>query len=239
MLLSGRPCTVALDAASLDLPEAEICRYMGYGDHEPDPRVRDMIAAMKAQLPACSTPCYGCLRVEGRALDRRRLALGGVTVTPGPIITNCLRDGESFIVLIATAGESYDRWREQSFEPDDIVSRYVADALGSALVEAVVARALADLDAEADTLGIRISNSYSPGYCEWHVSGQQALFSLLPDRFCGVRLTESSLMLPIKSVSAVIAAGPDVVRKPYGCAICRRKDCFKRRLDPARTARMH
>ena len=47
--------------------------------------------------------------------------------------------------------------------------------------------------------GLRITNSYSPGYCGWNVSEQHALFSLLPEGFCGVRLCESGLMLPIKS----------------------------------------
>ena len=78
--------------------------------------------------------------------------------------------------------------------------------------------------------GMRISNSYSPGYCGWPVSDQQQLFELFPPQICGVELNSSSLMSPVKSVSGVIAVGSQVQKMPYGCAICGRKDCYKNRL---------
>ena len=56
------------------------------------------------------------------------------------------------------------------------------------------------------------------------------LGSLLPPAPCGITLTDSSLMLPIKSISGVIAVGTRIEKKPYGCAICGKKDCYKNRL---------
>ena len=58
---------------------------------------------------------------------------------------------------------------------------------------------------------------------------QRIFFSMLPDGFCGISLTDSCLMLPIKSVSALVGIGGNIEKKPYGCAICRKKDCFKRK----------
>ncbi|EKC53912.1 protein containing Vitamin B12 dependent methionine synthase, activation region domain protein, partial [human gut metagenome] len=113
---------------------------------------------------------------------------------------------------------------------DDVVAAYVADALGSVMAEAIVACGLDCLERYVAPEGLRITNSYSPGYCGWNVSEQHALFSLLPEGFCGVRLCESGLMLPIKSVSAVVGIGPEVERRDYGCALCRKADCYKRRL---------
>ena len=67
-------------------------------------------------------------------------------------------------------------------------------------------------------------------YCGWHVSAQPALFSLFPEKNpCGIELTDSCLMLPMKSVSGVIGIGPDVRYLPYTCGICDKKDCYKRR----------
>lgn len=54
---------------------------------------------------------------------------------------------------------------------------------------------------------------------------------MLPDRPCGIELTESSLMYPIKSVSGIIGIGSRVERKPYGCTICRNTACYKRRIS--------
>lgn len=49
---------------------------------------------------------------------------------------------------------------------------------------------------------------YSPGYCGWHVSGQQRLFAFLSPGQIGMDLNASCLMSPIKSVSGVLVAGP-------------------------------
>ncbi|MCK7538940.1 MAG: hypothetical protein MZV63_52410 [Marinilabiliales bacterium] len=46
-----------------------------------------------------------------------------------------------------------------------------------------------------------ITNRFSPGYCGWDVAEQHKLFSFFKDNFCGITLTESALMNPVKSVS--------------------------------------
>jgi len=68
--------------------------------------------------------------------------------------------------------------------------------------------------------GLKITNRYSPGYCGWVTSEQHKLFALLPKDICSIRLTESSLMLPIKSVSGFIGIGPNVRFNPYTCQLC-------------------
>ena len=45
---------------------------------------------------------------------------------------------------------------------------------------------------------------------------------------CGVRLTDSSLMVPIKSVSGIIGIGEKVRKLDYTCGLCDSKKCFKR-----------
>ena len=49
---------------------------------------------------------------------------------------------------------------------------------------------------------------FSPGYCGWHVSGQKKLFTRLGPERIGIRLNDSCLMQPLKSVSGVIVAAP-------------------------------
>lgn len=47
---------------------------------------------------------------------------------------------------------------------------------------------------------------------------------------CGVELTDSSLMTPIKSVSGIIGVGPKVRYLDYTCGLCDFKNCFKKRM---------
>ena len=86
------------------------------------------------------------------------------------------------------------------------------------------------LQTELDGRRWRHTNRFSPGYCGWHVSEQQRLFRLFgTESPCGVSLTDSSLMVPIKSVSGVIGLGPEVRKLEYSCGLCDYKDCYKRR----------
>jgi hypothetical protein len=48
---------------------------------------------------------------------------------------------------------------------------------------------------------------FSPGYCGWHMSGQKKLFEFLHPEDIGIRLLDSFLMQPLKSISGVMVAG--------------------------------
>ena len=85
------------------------------------------------------------------------------------------------------------------------------------------------LQLSIDKLGWHHTNRFSPGYCGWHVSQQQLLFPLFQGHTCGVRLTDSSLMLPIKSVSGIVGLGSQVSRQPYTCTLCNFPQCFRRK----------
>jgi len=73
---------------------------------------------------------------------------------------------------------------------------------------------------------------YSPGYCGWNLSGQRALFASLGPERVGVRLLESCLMEPLKSISGVVVTGPVEIHRfePHYafCSECRTKDCRER-----------
>ena len=74
--------------------------------------------------------------------------------------------------------------------------------------------------------------SYSPGYCGWHISGQKKLFAFLHPEEIGIRLLDSFLMHPLKSVSGVFVCGPeDIHRFENGfafCGECRHQTCRER-----------
>jgi len=78
----------------------------------------------------------------------------------------------------------------------------------------------------------KMSNRYSPGYCNWNVAEQHKLFKLLPKDFCGVSLTESVLMQPIKSISGFIGVGEKIKYHHYKCKFCTQKQCIYKSKFP-------
>ncbi len=74
--------------------------------------------------------------------------------------------------------------------------------------------------------------SYCPGYCGWHISGQKNLFQhLRPDKI-GISLNNSFLMSPLKSVSGVLVAGGKEIHlfeNNYSfCRLCKSQTCRQR-----------
>jgi cobalamin-dependent methionine synthase I len=76
--------------------------------------------------------------------------------------------------------------------------------------------------------GYKITNRYSPGFCGWQTSEQFKIFKLFPANFCGVTLTESAVMNPIKSVSGLFGVGQHVEYHEYHCELCDAVNCIYR-----------
>ena len=154
--------------------------------------------------------------------------MDGTHFNTGRIIAGPLRGSESIAFFVASAGPEISQWAHTLTAADEHALAYFVDALGSVTVEKA-ADWLEDKIADwAEEQGQETTNRYSPGYCEWHVSEQQAFFALLPDAFCGITLTESSLMQPTKSVSGVIGIGHSAQKRAHACAICTMVNCFRR-----------
>jgi cobalamin-dependent methionine synthase I len=150
--------------------------------------------------------------------------MAGKTFTPEGIICSYLKGMTHALLFIGSAGWEFDRAKEALKSEDDIVSDFIADSIGTVLAEVTVSRIEQDYDG-AGTL----SMPYSPGYCNWDIREQHLLFSLFPERPCGVILSETSLMAPEKSVSGFFALGEKLQRQPYHCQICKNSKCYKRR----------
>ena len=147
----------------------------------------------------------------------------------GKIIERQLKGAEAYAFFICTAGVEYEAFQERLKKEGDMVRVFIADALGSVIAEKAADQMELSLQENIDKLGWHHTNRFSPGYCGWHVSQQQLLFPLFKGETCGVKLTESSLMLPIKSVSGIIGLGPNVRHLDYTCGLCDFKQCYKRK----------
>lgn len=218
---------IELEFNDLTLDRQEIYRTLGYGDNIPEPEILGMLDEVLAQTQRICKPRILYRICRGQILTPLHIGIGGVNFRPGKIITDSLAGSESFCLFVATAGREFEEFRHTYKQAGDCVREFIADSLGSVVAEACVAQIEKHLDKE---LHAPHTYPYSPGYCGWRVSEQQLLFGMLPEHPCGIELTESSLMYPIKSISGIIGIGSRIERKPYGCAICRNTNCYKRRI---------
>ena len=145
---------------------------------------------------------------------------------PSKIITTQLKKATSVALYICTAGAGISNHSMEATNQGDPLLGYVFDVIGSITVEKAMDKIQKLLEAEVQKLGLNISDRYSPGYCDWSVAEQQKLFALFPNNFCGVSLSESSLMTPIKSVSGIIGIGKTLRQKGYQCEWCSDQNCI-------------
>lgn len=160
--------------------------------------------------------------------NNSHILVDGLEFGIGKTVAKELRNATSVAFFICTAGEGISRRSQDLLKGDNPVLGYVFDVLGSMIVEAATDLLQLEIKRMALSEGLAITNRYSPGYCNWSVADQHKLFSFFPNNCCGIRLTHSALMHPIKSVSGVIGIGADVSFREYTCDLCSQVDCFHR-----------
>jgi hypothetical protein len=146
----------------------------------------------------------------------------------GKIIYSSLKNSETIAFLISSIGKEVELWSKHFMDNNEMLKGYLVDKIASELVEQLADKTELMLENELNEIELKATNRYSPGYCGWSVADQQNLFSLLPPKFCGVSVNDDSMMMPIKSVSAVIGVGKNVEKKNYECSICEIDFCYKR-----------
>jgi hypothetical protein len=160
--------------------------------------------------------------------DDKTIEFEGVVFAVKPIIFRQIKDAEEVALFICTAGPEIGERSRRSMKEGDLLRGYIYDVIGSEVVESAADRMQEELQRATGEMGKMITNRFSPGYCGWDVAEQHKLFSFFRDNFCGITLTESALMNPVKSVSGIIGIGRDVQYAPYQCHLCEDKNCLYR-----------
>ena len=133
-------------------------------------------------------------------------------------------------MFICTAGQGISHQSQKLLAGENPVLGYIFDILGSMIVERATDEMQNEIKQIANDKGWAITNRYSPGYCKWNVADQHKLFSFFPSNCCGISLTDSALMYPIKSVSGIIGIGTHVVHQDYTCDLRNQQGCVHRNL---------
>jgi hypothetical protein len=213
---------------------ASLRRVLGYRDSEVPEVVSTLIDEILQDLPSrVKIRCgFRILPPRSVSISRDSFSCSSIDFSSGSIIAEQLRKADTLALFTATIGGKLEEWSKKLIEEGDALRGYIVDAVASEAVEGAAEWLEKKIELHVQQRSWRITNRYSPGYCGWSVAEQHKLFSLLPKGFCGVSLTASALMIPIKSISGIIGLGPDVKRGAYQCSICDLKDCFRRLDEP-------
>lgn len=161
---------------------------------------------------------------------KNTLSFGNAFFNTGQVITDQLKKSEQIAVFACTIGPEIEKWAKEKLLNGELLLYYLIDNIASIVTERTADYINKYIGKQMEKQGKKVTNRFSPGYCDWSVSEQHLLFSLLPKNFCDIRLNESALMTPIKSISGIIGIGKQVVKQNYSCENCLKKDCTYRMI---------
>lgn len=198
-------------APALRLDRAEALRYLGYAGQELDEGLRARFerladACERTLRPACVHAVFDVDEAlscwDG---DEPRVALAGSSlVLEGRSIAAHLRGARKAALMACTLGAAGERElrKHVALGPTDGL---LYDAAASALVEAAANAAEAAIAQEAAVQGLHASFRFSPGYGDLPLTVQPAFLAALDaQRRIGLTVTEGNLLVPTKSITAVV-----------------------------------
>ncbi len=206
--------------------------FMGFESGKAPEPFSSYMAEAYEEMPALCNVSTGYVVIDNPVFKEasNTIVIDGISFNPGKIVFNQLKGSEAIGFFLASAGQGISRRITGLTQKGDHLLSYVYDAFGSVIVQKAVDKLIDRIEESARLNGWGISDPFSPGYCDWSVSEQQLLFTFFPEGFCGVTLSESSLMMPLKSVSGIIGMGKTMQQKGYQCMMCNDENCFVGRI---------
>nr|WP_314460253.1 vitamin B12 dependent-methionine synthase activation domain-containing protein [uncultured Clostridium sp.] len=213
----------------MEISRKEILRYLGYGNKEGDEQVSALIEEALEELLTAASPksiyrSYPLTLLPENEIDFT------VFRTKSRNLSKNLADCEEVILFAATLGTGVDVLLHK-YTRLQMSKAVIMQAAAAAVIEEYCDGENRKLKQEYEAKGLYLRPRFSPGYGDFSLECQKEITTVLetPKRI-GIMLTESLLMTPSKSVTAVMG----VSKKPYwcevkGCESCGKKDCAYRR----------
>ena len=209
--------------------DRELLRYLGCKNGTvPDQNLTDLIAQCKQELEQAASPrviwreyplCIQdhsidmtCLQTQSKSLERN------------------LKDCERVLLFAATLGSRVDVLLHR-YNMIQMSKAVVMQAASVAMLETFCDEQNQKLKEEYEEKGWYLRPRFSPGYGDFSLECQRQIAPALElNKRIGVTLTDSLLMAPSKSVTAVIG-GSRLPRNctVQGCEACAKRDCAYRR----------
>ena len=214
---------------ALEPKREEILRYVGFHGDDADEQTKKLLEEVIREVQRLSaigtcfekSPCTA--REDGVYLEKYSLFL------PGKAIKKHLSGCREAVLMALTLGIGIER-KIREYEISDMLRAVFLDSAASAMVETACDHACKGLECA----GMFQTERFSPGYGDLPITLQSDFLRILnAGRRIGLTANDSCLLLPRKSVTAVIGLSEKPPQKTDRCSSCRmRERCeYRKRGD--------
>jgi hypothetical protein len=224
---------IPVDADQLTVSAKEVGRYAGGSRYKLDARMKSLATAMLERASALAKPVYTYVVHSTEFINppkRLRLKTGNYIEIPeeenDPQIV-------SLAAVVCTLGAALEKETHRLMNNGDLLTAMFLDAAGVAKLEMLAHMARIYIKNKAAELGLFTGCPFGPGYNNMPLDSQTILFEHLDAESIGVRLNESGVMLPMKSISFWLRVTRDEKAAEdhgYKCQKCEMQNCLYRKV---------
>ena len=221
------------------IPRREVLHFLGWRGAPVEDALLSQIEEMTNLALEQIEP-----RVEMRrfALNEDK-SLAGTRFSPqGADVRALLVPCHEAVLLAATLGAQSERLLLRMQAKDSALA-LIMDAVLSAAIEAVCDAQEAALRDSLAAQELYLTDRFSPGYGDMPLAQTREICAVLSaDKMIGLTVSQSGIMIPRKSVTAIMGVSrAPVSRRPSGCAACSMRGqctlCKDQHIPPEAAAR--
>ncbi len=188
-------------------PRKEILRYLGYKGMACDSKETGaLIEKCMTMLEPVLFP-RSCVRFYPVTFTDDMIVIESLRIHSRSLARN-LKGCTQAALMACTLGIETDRLIQRK-QLTSLSESAVLDAMASACIESYCDEINAQIIEKAGTFSLYCRPRFSPGYGDLPLSLQKDIFNLMPiTKETGIALTDSCLMVPSKSVTAIIGMSP-------------------------------
>ena len=213
----------------MDTRTKEAIRYLGYGSHAVDDHTLALVESSFAELDqiAGKRIIYRIFDVSFKETDRLQIGkLNIISKNLGKNLAGC----QSAVILGATLGAGVDMLLRK-YALTDMARVVTLQACAAAMLEEYLDECQQNIGKKLEKERLYLRPRFSPGYGDFPIEHQKMILRMLDTaKTIGLTMTDSSMLTPTKSVTAVI--GVSRSKEPCHmkrCEACDKKDCIYRR----------
>lgn len=212
----------------IELDKKEILRYLGYRrNQELTETVDQEIQELMIEVQKISNPRYTFRIFECQSNEENHTieVLGTDLLFEGKSIYNHLKHAKKVALLASTLGIEIER-KIRQYSLTAMSKSLILDSCCTEYIEKICDLAECEIEESVAEERLVLNRRFSPGYGDLSLDIQpKFLATLEADRRIGLNLSESLLMIPRKSVTAIIGLFDDPKlarprRKKLNCTDC-------------------
>ncbi len=217
-----------LSSSKIKIDLQQVIYSMGYSSENISVGLDDMLLQLYKNFKKIVKPECGFIIPSNNEIKNfgSGIICNNVKFNTGSKIASRLKNIDGCLLFVVTLGHKIDSWIQELVDADDIHSAYLVDMIATEFIEKLSEWIEVKIKNKVgDNLGY--SYRYGPGYCDWDLREQKKLFNFFPKDFCGITLSDSSMMKPRKSLSGIIGYGKDFEPLKLPCDVCQDIFCHK------------